>query len=93
MASMTADPESSPAAPLAPAGWDPAAGAEPASYAEATAELDRLLAGLERDPADVDVLVADVRRATALLRWCRGRLHHARVEVTEVIAELDAAAD
>jgi exodeoxyribonuclease VII small subunit len=72
--------------------WDPAAGEAPTSYAEATAELDRLLAGLERDPADVDVLVADVRRASALLRWCRGRLHRARLEVVEVIAELESDA-
>ena len=62
---------------------------EPTSYSAAIAELDELLAGLERGAADVDQMVESVRRASALLSWCRARLTMAEVEITEVVADLD----
>ena len=44
---------------------------------------------------DVDVLAAKVKRGAELLRICRGRISAARVEVTQIVAELepDANAD
>lgn len=62
---------------------------EPESYAAAVAELDQLLAQLERGAPDVDALVESVRRASWLLTWCRARLTTAEVEITEVVAHLD----
>ena len=59
-----------------------------ASYAEATAELDAILADLERDDLDVDVLAARVRRAAELLAWCRGRIRAAADEVDAAVAAL-----
>jgi len=67
------------------------AATEPAGYGEALAELEQILAEIEDDAVDVDVLAARVRRASELLRFCRDRIASARVEVTQIVADLDAA--
>lgn len=59
------------------------------AYAAAVAELEEILAELEGDDPDVDVLTVRVRRAAELIRLCRGRIRGARDEVERVVAELD----
>jgi exodeoxyribonuclease VII small subunit len=59
-------------------------------YADAVAELEEILAQLDDDDIDVDHLATQVRRAAALIAMCRGRLSAARVEVTRIVADLDA---
>jgi len=63
--------------------------AEELRYPQAMAELDAILAGLERDDLDVDELGAKVARAAALIRWCRSRVHDARMEVEQIVVELE----
>ena len=58
-------------------------------YAEAAAELEAILAQLEGDDIDVDVLADRVRRASELIGICRRRITHARTEVERVVAELE----
>jgi len=58
-------------------------------YAEALAELESILEEIEDDAVDVDVLATRVRRAAQLLRVCRARITAAKVEVTQIVAELD----
>ena len=53
-------------------------------------ELEEILAQLDDDDIDVDHLAAQVRRAAALIALCRGRLGAARIEVTRIVADLDA---
>ncbi len=62
---------------------------QPESYAAAVAELDEILAAIERDEVDVDVLSQRVARAVHLVSFCRGQLKAAEVEVERVVAELD----
>jgi exodeoxyribonuclease VII small subunit len=62
-------------------------------YAAALAELESILAEIEDDAVDVDVLAARVRRAAELLRICRDRITAARVEVTQIVDELEPASD
>jgi len=62
---------------------------EPSSYAVAMTELEAILAEIEDDAVDVDVLTAKVARAAQLVRWCRGRIDGARVDVERIVAELD----
>ena len=64
-------------------------------YAAALAELESILAEIEDDTVDVDVLAARVRRAAELLRVCRDRITAARDEVGQIVADLapDAAVD
>jgi exodeoxyribonuclease VII small subunit len=69
-------------------------GADDASgiaYADALAELETILAGLERDEPDVDQLADRVARAALLIRLCRGRIAAARLEVERVVTDLGDA--
>ena len=59
-------------------------------YAEAVDELEAILSELDGDDVDVDVLATRVRRAADLVQLCRRRLDAARVEVTRIVADLEA---
>ena len=59
-------------------------------YADAVTELEAILSELEADDVDVDRLAEQVRRAADLIELCRGRLEDAQVEVTRIVADLDA---
>mgnify|MGYP001809667667 FL=1 len=48
--------------------------AEPASYEQALAELDRLVAQMEDGQLPLDQLMDAYRRASELLQFCRSRL-------------------
>jgi len=63
------------------------------SYAEALAELDDILAELEDEALDVDVLSDRVERASELIRFCRERITTARTQVQQIVADLDDLAD
>ncbi len=62
-------------------------------YADALAELEAILEEIEDDAVDVDVLAVRVKRGAELLRICRARISAAKVEVTQIVAELDPEAD
>jgi exodeoxyribonuclease VII small subunit len=69
---------------------DAAGSAASIRYVDAMAELEAILAELEGDDVDVDILATKVARASELIRLCRGRLSDARVRVEQVVADLDA---
>lgn len=60
-----------------------------AGYAAAVAELEDLLADLEDDALDIDLLAAKVARASELIRYCRARIHAARLQVDRIVADLE----
>jgi exodeoxyribonuclease VII small subunit len=52
------------------------------TYAEATAEIEQILARLRSDQtANVDTLAADVKRTTELIAYCRERLYNVEADV------------
>lgn len=59
-------------------------------YADALAELERILEDLENDSIDVDELSARVKRASELIKLCRERLTRSRTEIQQVVADLEA---
>jgi exodeoxyribonuclease VII small subunit len=61
----------------------------PIGYAAALVELEGILAEIEDDAVDVDVLATRVKRAAELLRICRDRITAAKVEVTQIVTELE----
>ncbi|MGV3760196.1 MAG: exodeoxyribonuclease VII small subunit [Actinomycetota bacterium] len=77
-----------------PAPSGDAAPADPSEigYGAALAELEGILDEIEDDAVDVDVLAARVKRAAELLRVCRDRITAARIEVTQIVADLDPGA-
>jgi exodeoxyribonuclease VII small subunit len=58
-------------------------------YATALAELEMILAELERADVDVDVLAAQVKRAAELIGFCRDRIGSARLHIEQVVADLN----
>jgi len=65
---------------------------EAIGYAEAMAELGDILDELERDDLDVDVLAERVKRASFLIKLCRGRIARARADVEGIVTDLEAFA-
>jgi len=61
-------------------------------YADAVEELEEILHELDGDDVDVDLLAERVKRAADLVQLCRRRLDAARVEVTRIVADLEAVA-
>ena len=61
-------------------------------YAEAMEELGDILDELERDDLDVDVLAERVKRASFLIKLCRGRIARARADVEGIVTDLEAFA-
>jgi len=53
-------------------------------------ELERILAELERDDLDVDVLADRVERAAELLTLCRARIARAQEDVDRIVTDLEA---
>jgi exodeoxyribonuclease VII small subunit len=62
---------------------------EPEGYSAAAAELEAILATLDRDDLDVDQLAGQVERAAELIEFCRARIEAARVNVEKVVANFD----
>lgn len=58
-------------------------------YAEALAELEEILEGLEEDDVDVDALAEQVQRASELIELCRSRIGTAKLRIEEVLARAD----
>jgi exodeoxyribonuclease VII small subunit len=68
---------------------EPTAGDAP-GYVEAMAELEGILAELERDDVDVDHLAARVARAAELIELCRSRIDAARIDVDRIVGTLES---
>lgn len=58
-------------------------------YADAMQELEDILGELEGDDLDVDVLADRVRRASELIKLCRGRITRAQDDVARIVADLE----
>ena len=58
-------------------------------WADAIAELEAILARLDDDALDVDVLAAQVARASELIGLCRDRIARTKLEVERIVGELD----
>ncbi|MCW7539147.1 exodeoxyribonuclease VII small subunit [Aquabacterium sp. A7-Y] len=59
----------------------PSPGAEPASYEDALAELERLVSELESGQLPLDRLLQSYQRGAQLLAYCRGRLETVEQQV------------
>jgi exodeoxyribonuclease VII small subunit len=59
------------------------------TYGAALAELERILRELEGEAVDVDRLTDQVRRASELIRFCRARIGETRMQIEQVVVELD----
>jgi len=66
--------------------------ADALGYADAMAELEGILAELERDDLDVDLLADHVKRASELIALCRTRIARAQSDVDAIVVDLESFA-
>lgn len=64
-------------------------GSDQIGYAEAVAELDEILAKLDDEDIDIDLLSELVARAAELISVCRGRISAAQQKVADIVESLD----
>ncbi|MEZ5382529.1 MAG: exodeoxyribonuclease VII small subunit [Microthrixaceae bacterium] len=67
-------------------------GSETPGWNDAMGELSSILAELERDDLDLDVLADRVERAAWLIGVCRERIAGTRLRVDELVADLNPEA-
>ena len=60
------------------------------SYKEAIEKLRRIVAEIDRDELDVDLLSEKVKEASRLIKLCKEKLYKVDEEVRNVWEELDA---
>jgi exodeoxyribonuclease VII small subunit len=58
-------------------------------WADAIAELELILARLDDDALDVDVLSTQVARAAELIGLCRDRIARTKLEVERIVGDLE----
>lgn len=57
------------------------------NYSEAMAEIEKILALLQSENADVDTLAERVKRASELIAVCRTKLRKAEEDVNAIFAK------
>jgi len=57
-------------------------------YGAAVAEIEQILASIDRDEIDIDELSQKVERAVELLKVCRAKLRATELRVTEVLKDV-----
>jgi exodeoxyribonuclease VII small subunit len=62
---------------------------EEVRWADAITELEAILAKLDDDALDVDVLAAQVARASELISLCRDRIARTKLEVERIVGDLE----
>ena len=55
------------------------------TYAEAMAEIEKILGRLRSEEMNVDGLAAEVKRATELIASCKARMRKAEADVNKVL--------
>lgn len=55
------------------------------TYAEASAEIEKILARLRGEELDVDSLSAEVKRATELIALCKTKLKKTEEEISKIL--------
>jgi len=60
-------------------------------YDAAMQELDEILAEIEDDTVDMDMLTERVHRASELVKWCKDKITRTQMEIEHIVTELDAA--
>jgi exodeoxyribonuclease VII small subunit len=59
------------------------------SYSGAIAELEKIVESIESEDIDVDVLAEKMKRAAALIKFCKDRLKSTEEEVKKIIADME----
>ena len=59
------------------------------SYSQAIGELERIIDEIEAESINVDVLAEKVKRATHLIKFCKGNLRTTEEAVKKALSEIE----
>jgi exodeoxyribonuclease VII small subunit len=59
------------------------------TYKEAVTEIEEILRQIENEEPDVDQLSEKVKRLSALVAWCREKLHNTEDEIEKILKEIE----
>jgi exodeoxyribonuclease VII small subunit len=59
------------------------------SYSRALNELEKIIAEIESEETDLDVLSEKVKRAASLIKLCRAKLRSTEEEVKKALSEIE----
>jgi len=59
------------------------------SYKEAIIEIEEILRQIENEEPEVDQLSEKVKRLSALVSWCREKLHNTEEEIEKILKEIE----
>lgn len=59
------------------------------SYQEAVEKLRKIVADIEREDMDIDLLSDKVKEATRLIRLCKDKLYKVDKDVKKILSTLD----
>jgi exodeoxyribonuclease VII small subunit len=59
------------------------------SYNESLKELEQIVRKIESGDCDLDELSANVKRATALLKLCKDKLHETEKDLGDILSKMD----
>ncbi len=60
------------------------------TYQEAFSELESILEKLENNELNVDQLTEQVKRASELIKYCKGKLFETETEIENIIEDIDS---
>lgn len=60
------------------------------TYTESITELEEILAQIEHEELDVDVLTEKVQRAAELIKSCKEKLQKTDAQVQKILDEMDS---
>lgn len=60
------------------------------TYTESITELEEILAQIEQEELDVDVLTEKVQRAAELIKSCKAKLQNTDSEVQKILDEIES---
>lgn len=63
------------------------------TYSRALKELEEIINEIESEEINVDVLTEKVKRASCLIKFCKGRLRNTEEEVKKVLSEIEETAE
>ena len=59
------------------------------SYGQAMQELQDIMARIENEELDVDVLIEDVKKAAELIKFCKDKLQKTNVEIQKILDKIE----
>jgi exodeoxyribonuclease VII small subunit len=59
------------------------------TYTEAIGELENILEKIESGDLDVDILSEEIKKASALLKFCKDKLYKTDTEIKKILDNLD----